>query len=143
MSCNLSIITKNCITTPTAPLFASIVCLADAPPPLFAGAAPSAAKLDGCERVLRKRDQSSTGTVTVQAHTQHEADGAWSSQRPRQTQQRHIACRVPLVMQALMLMQCTCTCTPQAQIFAGFEAPRTRATAASNPQTNATLVNAQ
>ena len=56
MSCSLSIITKNCIATPTAPLFASIVCLADAPPPLFAGAAPSAAKLDGCERVLRKRD---------------------------------------------------------------------------------------
>ena len=39
---------------------------------------------------------SSTGTVTVQAHTQHEADGAWSSLRPRQAQQRHIACRVPL-----------------------------------------------
>ena len=34
--------------------------------------------------------------MTVQAHAQHEADGAWSSQRPRQTQQRHIACRVPL-----------------------------------------------
>ena len=45
---------------------------------------------------------SSTGTVTLQAHSQHEADGAWSSQRPRQAQQRHIACRVPLVMLALM-----------------------------------------
>ena len=51
-----TIITTYCIATPTADFFASIVCLADAPPPLIAGAAPSAAQLDGCERILGKQD---------------------------------------------------------------------------------------